>query len=88
MSFIQWGNLNLVPKSDSSEFGVRLHACDSTNEDLFRIKAAESDSGSKVHAHIRKLTSNEYKMRVNFISPKMLNMINLHKALNISWKTV
>lgn len=86
MSFTQWENLNLVSKSDSSKFRVKLSACDGRTEDLFIMKAAEPDTGSKVHTNLRNLRSNEDKKRVNFTSPKILNMIKLHKAFSVSGK--
>lgn len=86
MSFTQWKNLNLVSKFDSSKFKVRLSACDGKNEDLFKMKADEPDTGSKVHTYLRNLRSNEDKKRVNFTSPKMLNMIKLHKTFSVSGK--
>lgn len=86
MSFTQWKNLNLVSKFDSSKFKVRLNVCDGKIEDLFIMKAAEPDTGSKVHTYLRNLRSNEDKKRVNFTSPKMLNMIKLHKTFSVSGK--
>lgn len=43
MSFTQSENLNLVPKSGSSTFGVMLNACNGRNEDLFEMKVSEPD---------------------------------------------
>lgn len=43
MSFTQSENLNLVPKSDSSTFGVMHNACNGRNEDLFEMKVSEPD---------------------------------------------
>lgn len=50
------------------------------------MEVAEPDTGSNVHAYYRKLRSNEDRKCTIFISLKMLNMVNLHRALKVFGK--
>lgn len=51
-----------------------------------KTKAAEPDTGSKVYVYFRKLRLNGDKKFVKFISPKALNLVNLHSALSVFGK--